>query len=170
MATVFKVWASDRSRKISFIAPCSVPDVIARGSQKLNIAGNRLVLESDGTEIEENDVLQHFSPQALIILKANEVWKENISLSRNSSLEGNDLSVKSDTDMSIDSKADDIATENNIINIPANQEIAEIPLVADNEQNTQFVCEENVTDVNLNVWLNYTYNWANLDPSYLKQL
>ena len=170
MSTVFKVWASDRSRKISFIAPCSVPNVIARGSHKLNIPGNRLVLESDGTEIEENDVLQRFSTQALIILEANEVWKENISLSRNSSLEGNDLSVKSDTDMSIDSKADDIATENNIINIPANQEIAEIPPVADNEQNTQFVCEENVTDVNLNVWLNYTYNWANLEPSYLKQL
>ena len=54
--------------------------------------------------------------------------------------------------MPIESNADGMATENNVADIPENQEIAEIPVVADNEQNAQFVRVENVTDVNLNVW------------------
>ena len=116
MATVFKVWSSDRSRRIPLMAPCSVPDIIARGSQKLNIAGNRLILESDGIKIEENYVLQHFSTKALIILEVGEVWKENDSLGRKSSLDRNDLPVQRDTDMSIESNADGITRENNVSN------------------------------------------------------
>ena len=81
------------------------------------------------------------------------MWKENDSLGRKSSLDGNDLPVQRYTYMSIESNADGIATENNVANIPANQEIAKISVVADDEQNAQFIRVENVTDVNFYVWL-----------------
>ena len=154
MTSVFKVWSSDRSRKIAFVAPCTVQDVIATANKKLNITGTGLFLESDGTEIEDNDVLHHFSAQPFIILEAGKVWKEN---SRNSTLDGNDL-----------------APENATL---FHNDIAEIPAIADvNIDNREFVqTHDNVVaanerDVNLNIWFDYNYNWQNLDSSYITQL
>ena len=87
--TVFKVWSTDRTKKISLFVHCSVPNVIEKSNERLKIMGTRLVCEADGTEIEDDRVLKHFSGNTLIILEAHEFWipKESFKMdTSNSSL------------------------------------------------------------------------------------
>lgn len=48
--------------------------VLIAASEKLNINGSTIVLESDGTAVTEDDILQYFKAETLILLEPNEEW------------------------------------------------------------------------------------------------
>lgn len=50
-------------------------------AQSVGLSGDRLVLESDGTEIEDSDILVHCAGETLLILGEGEIWASNSSIS-----------------------------------------------------------------------------------------
>ena len=73
----FKTWSADRTKKEAILVQESenlLPTVIREGSAKLNTVGVKLVLEADGTDIDEEQLLRHFQSQPLLLLNENEEW------------------------------------------------------------------------------------------------
>lgn len=76
---LFKVWSAKREKKVAIIVTAerdTVTDVIASAKKKhsLTTEGCKLVLECDGTLIDDDDVLHHFADQTLLILNGDEDW------------------------------------------------------------------------------------------------
>lgn len=55
-----------------------VQEVCSTASKKLNIEGRTLVLEKDGSPIDEDIFLIHFKLEVLILLQADECWLDNL--------------------------------------------------------------------------------------------
>lgn len=53
-------------------------------SEKLDTNGVKIVLESDGTEIDEDEPLLHFKDEVLILLESGESWREKDQYSTDS--------------------------------------------------------------------------------------
>lgn len=73
----FKIWSADRQKKTAVVSPmCDnlLLSVIATASAKLDINGSILVLESDGTVIDEDEVLTSFEKEIFLLLECNEIW------------------------------------------------------------------------------------------------
>lgn len=74
---IFKLWSADRTQK-KLVAACTLSELKSKGAEKLKITGKtHLVLESDGTEIEDDEGLLAFSDHVLILLAENEKWHNN---------------------------------------------------------------------------------------------
>lgn len=75
----YKVWSCDREKRKSVIAG-GLDDVKAKGAEKLgyteiNLNELRLVLESDGTEVEDDDYFQTaIKDTVFLLLKEDERW------------------------------------------------------------------------------------------------
>lgn len=69
---VFKIWSCDQEKRICVVCHCSVEAVEENASLKLGINGTHLCLENDGTLIDVNEILYHFSKETLILLKDGE--------------------------------------------------------------------------------------------------
>lgn len=71
----YKIIDSKREHKIGIVAS-SLSDLIAKAQQKLDINENiKVVLESDGTEVDEDDYFDTLEKNTLImILKPDEKW------------------------------------------------------------------------------------------------
>ncbi|KAJ8677521.1 hypothetical protein QAD02_013308 [Eretmocerus hayati] len=81
-----KIWTWDRQikRLLDFNAndsSISLDDVITKASSKLEIKGELIVLESDGSLIDAIDMLKHFQNEPFIILQRNREWQEQAILS-----------------------------------------------------------------------------------------
>jgi hypothetical protein len=78
MSFCFKVWSADREVKKFVMSSGAVKDLIRKASMKLNWppdASYRLVLEKDGTDIDEDEVLRRCDRnEALLLLADNENW------------------------------------------------------------------------------------------------
>lgn len=78
MATLcFKIWSGDRVKKTAIVLNKDenlYENLILKASQKLNINGSKIVLESDGTDIDECEVLEAFHKETLVLLEPNEFW------------------------------------------------------------------------------------------------
>ncbi|XP_067635058.1 uncharacterized protein [Eurosta solidaginis] len=73
---VCKVWSSDRRIKKLFMA-APVIQAIIEEAKKFDIQGTKLVLESDGTEISSNSVLEYYlKNNKIFMLLENEEWTE----------------------------------------------------------------------------------------------
>ena len=55
-------------QKIAFITNSIIQDVISKGKEKLNLDGIRLVLESHGTKVEDDEILKYYSTNVFLIL------------------------------------------------------------------------------------------------------
>lgn len=85
------------------------------------MTGNKIVLEEDGTEIEENELLNYFKSSTFILLKENETWlppnqtpKEIIAENELTSSNPPDISNESPNisdDMTIESSSTQILNE-----------------------------------------------------------
>ena len=95
--TVFKVWSSDRPKKISLFVHCSVSNVIEKNNERIKIMGTRLVCEADVTKIEDDCVLKHFSGNTLIILEAHEFWTPKESFKMDTSHSSLEEEIKGNT-------------------------------------------------------------------------
>jgi len=71
------VWSTDRKNKISLILRESdnmLTDLITKSNNKLGIVGSVLVLEKDGTVVDDNEVLKFCSSEILMLLRPEESW------------------------------------------------------------------------------------------------
>ncbi|XP_017471868.1 PREDICTED: uncharacterized protein LOC108363112 [Rhagoletis zephyria] len=77
---VFKVWSADRRIKKTFISSPSIELVIEK-ARLYGIQGYKLVLESDGSEICSDSVLEHYlKSKEIFMLLENEEWTEKTAL------------------------------------------------------------------------------------------
>ncbi|KAJ8685892.1 hypothetical protein QAD02_021685 [Eretmocerus hayati] len=77
---LLKVWTFDRRIKKCIVirdldGETLINDAIAQADKKLGIIGKRLVLESDGTEVDDGIILKKFKNETLIVLQNNETWQ-----------------------------------------------------------------------------------------------
>ncbi|CAH0563027.1 unnamed protein product [Brassicogethes aeneus] len=94
---VFKVWSQDRQRKTLALVtePNIYTKLILKASEKLQIDGTSLVLNSDGTELDDEDeILIEIKKETLILLKKNEQWslethKSDTSLATTATISSN---------------------------------------------------------------------------------
>ena len=98
----FRVWSCDRLKKASIIIGESnnmIQDVINKSNNKLEINGTLLVLEKDGTPIDEDLALNYYGKEILILLEEGESWiDKNLS---NSDVEKRaDIPLREDTNKS----------------------------------------------------------------------
>ncbi|XP_025992360.2 uncharacterized protein LOC105206893 [Solenopsis invicta] len=74
---LFKVWTK-RGEKKAFVTITAnenmCKNLISQASKKLQINGNSLVLESDGTPVTEDEVLMLIKTETLILLEENEIF------------------------------------------------------------------------------------------------
>ncbi|KAJ8682452.1 hypothetical protein QAD02_018244 [Eretmocerus hayati] len=76
---LLKVWTCNRSTKkcitiADLNSPTLLNEVLARADQKLGIKGKRIVLECDGTEVDDELILKKFKDDRFIILEEDEEW------------------------------------------------------------------------------------------------
>ncbi|XP_043483993.1 uncharacterized protein LOC122512301 isoform X2 [Leptopilina heterotoma] len=148
---VFKVWSADRKKRVCVICQPTLENFIACANLKLGFDGESLCLETDGTLIDSDEILEHFQKEVFILLKENENWTEVNSASASSSMNEN--------------------------GIPGPvQETERLP--GNDEPNQQFLPHDHVPRVdpnplllrNINIWHNYQYDWTNLDRNYIEKL
>ncbi|CAH0560587.1 unnamed protein product [Brassicogethes aeneus] len=74
----YKIWNQDRSKKICLILKKEIENlyetIILEASKKLNIDGNVICLEKDGTVLQEKEEIEYFSNEIFILLTKNENW------------------------------------------------------------------------------------------------
>ncbi|CAH0554613.1 unnamed protein product [Brassicogethes aeneus] len=82
---IFKIWDSSRKNKILVIARSSniYQQVILKASQKLNVNGVSLVIEKDGTRVDEDEELIMVKDDPLILLEKDQFWVAENSLHPN---------------------------------------------------------------------------------------
>lgn len=77
MSYLFKVWSANRKQKISLVINQSdnmLSELITKSNNKLGINGSTLVMEKDGTNVDDNDVLKFCSGETFMLLQAEEFW------------------------------------------------------------------------------------------------
>lgn len=73
---LFKVWDYTRTRK-QFVFAEGLEELVQKGGDKLNLTGPiRVVLEEDGTEIDNDAVLRACAGMVFLLLEQNQVWSK----------------------------------------------------------------------------------------------
>ncbi|XP_066595405.1 uncharacterized protein [Prorops nasuta] len=78
MVFFFKIWSLNRKQKIAIpMEECTdlCTNLIMKASKRLNITSSTLVLEKDGTVIEDVEVLKLCTSEILLLLEENEHWQ-----------------------------------------------------------------------------------------------
>lgn len=111
-------------------------DIIAKGNIKLGIAGTVLVMENDGTVIDDDDVVKFCSGETLMLLQPEESWSiysntelsttlpDNVSLTSTSNEETSLSSLSPRSSSSIEISSNQLQLSNEILQnfqIPWNQ-------------------------------------------------
>ena len=76
---VVKVWSADRKKKAAimlFSTENMMRNIMETGSKKLNIVAHKIVLEEDGTEMDEDEILLFFMTEmkSFILLEFGQEW------------------------------------------------------------------------------------------------
>ncbi|XP_067210498.1 uncharacterized protein [Linepithema humile] len=147
MSYLYKVWSADRKNKISLILRESddmLTDLITKSNIKLGIVGSVLVIEKDGTIIDDNKVLKFCSGEILMLLRPEESWSVQ-----------NETAVMSSDTASLTSSLNEetFSPSSSSLSIlsPINQ-------ISNNKQ------------VELEFWINFQIPWNNLESTALKEL
>lgn len=73
---LFKVWDYTRTRK-QFVFAEDLEELVQKGGEKLSLSGPiRVVLEEDGTEIDNDAVLRACAGMVFLLLEQNRVWSK----------------------------------------------------------------------------------------------
>ena len=77
MAKIFKIWSCNRETKIFIILQdATIPEAILKCNEKMSIRGTKLVLERDGTLVDDDLLLQIFQHETLMVLEDGETWRK----------------------------------------------------------------------------------------------
>ena len=164
MAAVFFVWSRDRRKKVSFVSIWTVTSVITKASEKMQITGTQLVLEENGTLIDDDEVLNLLNNKVFILLQDDERWeKPGLDDSQK------DAQLTAPVENSVDpvnnqrdTQQEDISRYPRSLKAPFNPDQENVPPIAEN-----IVLHQSDT---FNRSRNYHYDWNNLDPMYVQQL
>ncbi|CAH0564390.1 unnamed protein product [Brassicogethes aeneus] len=88
MSHIFKVWSCDRKFKSLFkvAEPDILCQLILKVNEKFQINGSSLVLNKDGTVIDDEDILIEMKNETLLLLTQNEKWTPEIGCSSSNTL------------------------------------------------------------------------------------
>lgn len=151
MSYLFKVWSADRKQKISLVINQSdnmLADLISKSNNKLGINGSTLVMEKDGTNIDDNDVLKFCSGETFILLQTEEFWLPQNEMELHSMASRDTLSVDSMSTLSSSSSTRHISSPITVSHI-------EVQSKSDNDEND---------------WTSFRIPWNNLESSVLTEL
>ncbi|XP_046343637.2 uncharacterized protein LOC124124497 isoform X2 [Haliotis rufescens] len=74
---LYKVWTNDRSRK-TFAFADDLEELVDRGRDKLGIRGKvQVVLEEDGTEIDNDEILRACSGKVMLLKPISDSWRDS---------------------------------------------------------------------------------------------
>ncbi|XP_024884722.1 uncharacterized protein LOC112462889, partial [Temnothorax curvispinosus] len=153
MSHLYKVWTADRKKKISLILRESdnmLSELIEKSSTKLDIAGSVLVMEKDGTIVDDNEVVKFCFGEIFMLLQPEESWSAqnetelNTTLSDTTSLTSS--SFKEGTLFSYSSSSQSTASS------------------------PTFETCNNKIQLSNNIWKNYQIPWDKLEMSVIKEL
>lgn len=77
---LFKVWSADNIKKSVIIVDDNdniYENLTEKASEKLNIVGCSLVLQSDGTVVDDGDALKLLNKETFVLLEKNSSWQFN---------------------------------------------------------------------------------------------
>ena len=144
---ILKVWSCDREKKCAVVVEESdslINEVIIKANVKLNIDGEILVLESDGTPIDENEIMMIMKGDVFLLLK-KETWTKFNGQINNTAI--NDINIADNED---NEEVEDENAPPNSANPPSTQSAAP----------STSRCE----------WTNFIIPWASLDADVLGYL
>ncbi|XP_067653584.1 uncharacterized protein [Haliotis asinina] len=74
---LYKIWTNDRNRK-TFAFADDLEELTDRGREKLGIRGKvKVVLEEDGTEIDNDEILRACSGKVLLLKPISDSWQDS---------------------------------------------------------------------------------------------
>jgi len=151
MTYLFKVWSADRKQKISILIHQSenmLSELITKSNAKLGITGSILVMEKDGTVVDDNDVLQYCSTETFMLLQSEEFWSSQNETELHSTASCDTVSLTSSLSESVLS----VSSNPSYVSSPTN--VSHIKRQSDNEE----------------IWTNFCIPWNSLEPAVLKEL
>ncbi|XP_044760223.1 uncharacterized protein LOC123317679 [Coccinella septempunctata] len=148
---IFKVWTVDRIHKTMVLIHEKdgvLEKLITKASQKLHIEGDQLVLESDGTPLDEDEIVIHLSKETFILLQKGEKWVSQYNVLQSDSSCVSTSSKASSSDFFIP--------------------ISDDTLIA-NLENEDLLGNAMVTETNMEeVWSNFKIPWHKLPLDVIK--
>ncbi|CAH0563177.1 unnamed protein product [Brassicogethes aeneus] len=74
--TFFKIWSLRGNKGVIYLTQAEnmLLNLIVKASEKFNINGAKLVLQKDGTDIDDDIILEHFKDEVLLLLKTGQFW------------------------------------------------------------------------------------------------
>ena len=141
MPKVFKVWSHNRTQRKSILLREDVDllqNLIDQASVKFQITGQKLVLEKDGMEVEEDDILEFFNDtgEVFLLLQHNQHWERRIDPSTSCiESQGSDTEEKQSTSTAKGTKEE--------VMIKTNEKDKEIhPSIIQPERNNNDIVEQ----------------------------
>ena len=164
MVLAFQVWSASRIKKGAVIIKEEknlVDNLLIKASAKLAISGATIVLEKNGTPIDEDELLIHYQEEIFIVLEKNEVWRKIETT-------GNTIEMKENLPSNTDHKVPEIHnfTEDNEShgNNSLNDETQE-------DINDETSSSSSNTSQNLhNDWTDFKIPWETFDKDLLRLL
>lgn len=169
---VLKVWTCRRNIKTAIVvANLEIPHVISKANKKLGINGISIVLEKDGTSIDESDILKFYIEEIFIILQNGETWSQNC--------EKNTIE-KSDSQPELDappaeindttSNAESVPVENNDNQENVNNNAQSTKTTETPEDTHEKTIASILEGRNFSDWEGYKIPWVTIDSFTLKEL
>ncbi|KAM0734103.1 hypothetical protein ACS0PU_012468 [Formica fusca] len=150
MSYLFKIWSANRKQKISLVINQSdnmLSELITKSNNKLGINGYTLVMEKDGTNVDDNDVLKFCSGEIFMLLQSEEFWSPQNETELHSTASCDTLSIHSDS-MSI------FSSSSSTRHVSSPTTVSHIKIQSDNNE----------------IWTSFHIPWDNLEPTVLKEL
>lgn len=155
MSHMYKVWSANRKKKISLMIMESdnmISDLITKSSIKLGIEGTTIVLEKDGTLIDDNDVLKFCFAEILILLQPEEHWSppQQETAELHSMASGDTLSVHS--------------------SLTDSQSFSSLLSCSRFDLSPKHVSHTKPQSDTEKIWKKFCIPWCSLEPTMLKEL
>ncbi|XP_036144473.1 uncharacterized protein LOC118646197 [Monomorium pharaonis] len=143
MSYLFKVWSANRKQKTSFLINKSVnilSDLITKTNTKLGINGSIFVMEKDGTNVDDDEVLKFCSGEIFMLLEEKDIWSPQ-----------NETESQSHTATSCDNDSTSIFSSSSSMRYA----LSPTPLLqSDNDE----------------IWMNFCIPWDKLESAVVKEL
>ncbi|XP_043463964.1 uncharacterized protein LOC122499583 isoform X2 [Leptopilina heterotoma] len=161
MPKIFKVWSHDRGSKKSVIVKTETNlfnNFLIRANEKLNINGTTIVLNKDGTEVDDDESLDlwYQEGEIFMLLQQNEVWKAP-SLSENNENNNGPFNERPSTQRSTSSSPSNLQPSNLQPAVPEENE------VPNPDNNTV----ESTSD---DPWGDFRFKWDYCSAEYINKL
>ncbi|KAJ8671620.1 hypothetical protein QAD02_002879 [Eretmocerus hayati] len=192
-----KVWSSDRSKKrIATIFSPDIQTALDAANAKLGTRGTCIVLEADGTELDDGRVLKKFKDDVMMVLAAEEEWHsstgspkaQHISTTPLQNIDMNSfqtmllviLDPTANTTPSLDLSNNSVEEnpEQNGENIEHSEDSTSAQTSesnkeqssSDNQSETSDLIKKTLSMGNIDSWEDFTVHWENFCPSILQNL